>query len=109
MIGIGEDISQIVILGRNLLHVVDNHDVAETFPRIQLQAELILDGAHEGRAARSYVPMVTGSSARLAFANPTTDPVGQVNAGRQEGSAVGVYISSSDVSRLIDGNGTSRR
>jgi hypothetical protein len=43
------------ILARNLLHAVDNHDVAETFPRIELQAELILDGAHEGRAMRSVI------------------------------------------------------
>src|ERR1035441_10208277 len=44
-----------LILDRDLLHVVDNHNVAETFFRIELQAELILDSAYEGRAGRSVV------------------------------------------------------
>src|ERR1039457_6354249 len=42
-----------LIPDRNLLHVVDNHNVAQTFLRIQLQTELILDGALKGRAGIS--------------------------------------------------------
>src|SRR5271157_322519 len=39
-----------LILDRNLFHVVDNHSVARTFLRIQLQTELILDGLLKRRA-----------------------------------------------------------
>ena len=42
-----------LILGRNLLRAVNNHNVAETFLRNQLQTELILDGVLKARAGIS--------------------------------------------------------